>query len=71
MTTKQLLDKWQKLDEADRQKVLEFVETIYRQKQAPKGVSRLGKQLREIREEIIKSGVSLLSIEEVEKEKGH
>jgi len=69
MTTQQLLDKWQALDIEEREKVLAFIDSLYRQKQPRKSTSELGKKLRKIRQEIIDSGVSLLTAEEVEIEK--
>ena len=69
MTTQQLLDKWQALDIDERERVLAFIESIERQKQQSKSTSILGKKLRKIRQEIIESGVPLLTAEEVEKEK--
>ncbi len=69
MTTEQLLDKWQALDSDEREKVLAFIDTLHRQKQPRKSTSNLGKNLREIRQEIIDSGMTLLTAEEADREK--
>ncbi len=69
MTTEQLLDKWSALDPDEREKVLEFIDTLYRQKQPEKPTSSFGKKLRKIRQEIIDSGMPLLTAEEADKEK--
>lgn len=69
MTTEQLLDKWQALDPDEQEKVLAFMDTLYRQKQARKSASNLGKKLRKIRQEIIDSGITLLTAEEADLEK--
>lgn len=69
MTTEQLLDKWQALDPDEQEKVLAFIDTLYRQKQTRKSASNLGKKLRKIRQEIIDSGIPLLTAEEADREK--
>ncbi len=69
MTTEQLLDKWQALDPDDREKVLAFIDLLDRQKQPKKPTSSLGKRLRKIRQEIIDSGIPLLTAEEADREK--
>lgn len=69
MTTQQLLNKWQALDPDDQEKVLQFIDTLYRQKQPKKSASGLGQKLREIRQEIVDSGIPLLTAEEADKEK--
>ncbi|NEP43895.1 MAG: hypothetical protein F6K35_33610 [Okeania sp. SIO2H7] len=69
MKTQKLLDKWQALDAEEREKVLAFIDSLYRQKQESKSTSSLGKKLRKIRQEIIDAGVPLLTAEEVEIEK--
>ncbi len=69
MTTQQLLDKWQALDTNEQKQVLAFIDSLYRQKQQRKSTSSFGKKLRKIRQEIIDSGVPLLTAEEVEIEK--
>ncbi len=55
MTTEQLLYKWQALEADDREKVLAFIDSLERQRQIKKSASSLGKKLREIRQEIIRS----------------
>jgi hypothetical protein len=67
MSAEQLLDKWQTLDPEERDRVLAFIDSIYQTKRRSKPT--LGKKLRQIRQEIIDSGVPLLTAEEVEKEK--
>jgi hypothetical protein len=69
MTTQQLLDKWDALDIEEREKVLAFIDSLSSQKQQRKSTSALGQKLRQIRQEIIDSGVPLLTAEEVETEK--
>jgi hypothetical protein len=69
MSAEQLLDKWQTLDPEERDRVLAFIDSIYQTKRRSKPTSNLGKKLRQIRQEIIDSGVPLLTAEEVEKEK--
>ena len=69
MTTEHLLNKWQTLEPDEQAKVLAFIDSISQQKKLSKSTSSLGKKLRAIRQEIIASGVPLLTAEEVEKEK--
>lgn len=70
MTTEQLLlDKWQHLAPDKQTQVLAFIDSISEQKEPDFLPSNLGKKLRAIRQEIIDSGVHLLTAEEVEKEK--
>jgi hypothetical protein len=69
MNTEQLLDKWQALDPDDREKVLAFMDALDRQKQPRKPASSLGKRLREIRQEIIDSGIPLLTAQAADREK--
>ncbi len=70
MTTEELLlTKWQTLDSDKQAKVLAFIDSLSQSKQPSKSTSNLGKKLRAIRQEIIDSGVHLLTAEEVEKEK--
>ncbi len=69
MTTEQLLNQWQNLEPDEQAKVLAFIDSISQQKKQTKSTSNLGKKLREIRQEIIASGIPLLTAEEVEKEK--
>jgi len=69
MTTEQLLlNKWQKLEPDKQEQVLAFIDSISETKEQPK-TSILGQKLRAIRQEIIDSGIALLTAEEVEKEK--
>ena len=69
MTTEQLLNQWQTLEPDEQAKVLAFIDSISQQKKRTKSTSNLGKKLREIRQEIIASGIPLLTEIEVEKEK--
>ena len=69
MTTEQLLYKWQALEAEEQQKVLAFIDSLERQKHRTKSASGLGKKLREIRQEIIDSGLPLLTTEEADREK--
>ena len=70
MTTEQLLNQWQTLEPDEQAKVLAFIDSISQQKKQTKSTtSNLGKKLREIRQEIIDSGIPLLTEVEVEKEK--
>ncbi|MEA5497870.1 hypothetical protein VB834_29105 [Limnoraphis robusta Tam1] len=69
MTTQQLLEKWQSLDPEQQQQVLAFIDSIYQTKKPTKPSSRLGEKLRKIRQEIIESGIPLLTPEEIQQEK--
>lgn len=69
MTTKQMLDKWQALNPDEQEKVLAFIDSLESQKQQLKSGSKLGKKLRQIRQEIIDSGLPLLTAEEADREK--
>ncbi|MBD2295044.1 hypothetical protein H6G06_16525 [Anabaena sphaerica FACHB-251] len=69
MTTEQMLDKWQSLNADEQEKVLAFIDSLKRQKQQLKSGSKLGKKLRQIRQEIIDSGLPLLTAEEADREK--
>lgn len=69
MTTQQLLDKWQTLDPDEQAKVLEFMDALERQKQPKKSPSALGQKLRQIRQNIVDSGIPLLTAEEADREK--
>ncbi|HIK08547.1 MAG TPA: hypothetical protein IGS40_28410 [Trichormus sp. M33_DOE_039] len=69
MTTEQMLDKWHALNADEQEKVLEFIDSLERQKQQLKSGSKLGKKLRKIRQEIITSGLPLLTAEEADREK--
>jgi hypothetical protein len=69
MNTKQILYKWQALNADQQEKVLAFIDSLERQKQEIKPGSKLGKKLRKIRQEIIDSGLPLLTAEEADIEK--
>ncbi|MEA5553060.1 hypothetical protein VB713_19125, partial [Anabaena cylindrica UHCC 0172] len=69
MITEQMLDKWQTLNADEQEKVLAFIDSLERQKEQLKSGSNLGKKLRQIRQEIINSGLPLLTTEEVDREK--
>lgn len=69
MTTEQILDKLQALNADEQEKVLAFIDSLERQKQQLKSGSKLGKKLRQIRQEIIDSGLPLLTAEEADREK--
>ncbi|MFQ4145975.1 DUF2281 domain-containing protein [Chlorogloeopsis sp. ULAP02] len=71
-----LLEKWRSLPPDKQQEVIDFVEFLeFKTNSAnqhevkSKFKPSLGKRLREIREEIVASGVPLLNWEEVEREK--
>jgi len=69
MTTQQLLEKWQSLDSEEQQQVIAFIDAIYQTKKPNKSKYPLGEKLRKIRQEIIESGIPLLTPEEIEQEK--
>ena len=69
MTTEQLLNKWQNLEPDEQAKVLAFIDSISQPKKPSKSTASMAKKLRAIRQEIIASGVPLLTAEEVEQEK--
>ncbi|OUL20401.1 hypothetical protein BV378_29950 [Nostoc sp. RF31YmG] len=69
MTTEQILDKLQALNADEKEKVLAFIDSLEHQKQQLKSGSKLGKKLRQIRQEIIDSGLPLLTAEEADREK--
>lgn len=66
MSTEQLLYKWQDLNTDEQSKVLAFIDSLKHQKQSS---SKLGQKLRKIRQEIIDSGMPLLTADEADKEK--
>ena len=80
MKTEQLLlNKWRKLQPDKQQEVINFIDflqyrsqldkfkSIEREKSQEKPSESLGKKLRQIRQEIVDSGLLLLNPEEVEK----
>jgi hypothetical protein len=69
MNIEKLLDKLQALNADEKEKVLAFIDDLQRQKQPIKSPSDLGKKLRKIRQEIIDSGIPLLTAEEADREK--
>lgn len=69
MTTEQILDKLPALNADEQEKVLAFIDSLERQKQQLKSSSKLGNKLRQIRQEIIDSGLPLLTAEEADREK--
>ncbi len=69
MTTEQLLYKWQALNTDEQEKVLAFIDSLERQKQQIKPSVQSGKKFRELRQEIIDSGIPLLTPEEADREK--
>ena len=69
MTTQKLLEKWQRLDPEQQQQVLAFIDSLHQTPQPTKPSSPLGAKLRKIRQEIIESGIPLLTPEEIEQEK--
>jgi cell division FtsZ-interacting protein ZapD len=69
MNTEQMLNKWQSLNADEQEKVLAFIDSLESQKQQLKSDSKLGKKLRQIRQEIIDSGLPLLTAEEADREK--
>jgi hypothetical protein len=62
----QLLEKWRELSTDKQQQVLEFVESLDKQKQIKK--TELGERLRQIRAKIVANDEPLLTQEEIEKE---
>ncbi|BAY63131.1 hypothetical protein NIES22_32100 [Calothrix brevissima NIES-22] len=69
MTAEQILDKLQALNADEQEKVVAFIDSLEREKQQLKSGSKLGKKLRQIRQEIIDSGVPLLTAEQADREK--
>ena len=69
MTTQKLLEKWQSLDPEQQQQVLAFIDSIHPTQKPTKPISPLGEKLRKIRQEIIVSGIPMLTAEEIEQEK--
>ncbi|MDJ0746497.1 MAG: hypothetical protein QNJ32_24470 [Xenococcaceae cyanobacterium MO_167.B27] len=65
-TEQQLIEKWRNLPLDKQQQVLQFVESLNKQKQ-PKQ-TELGQRLRQIRAKIVASGEPLLNREEIEQE---
>lgn len=65
-TEQQLIEQWRNLPSDKQQKVLQFVESLNKQKQ-PKQ-TELGKNLRQIRAKIVASGEPLLNRDEIEQE---
>lgn len=68
MTGQELLSKWEMLDQDEQQQVLALIDSLHRQKQSTPA-PKLGTKLRQIRQEIIDSGLPLLTAEQVEQEK--
>ncbi len=62
-TEQQLIEQWRNLPSDKQQKVLQFVESLNKQKQ-PKQ-TELGKNLRQIRAKIVASGEPLLNRDEI------
>jgi hypothetical protein len=69
MNTEQILYKCQALNADQQEKVLAFIDSLEHQNQQIKSGSKLGKKLRKIRQEIIDSGLPLLTAEEADREK--
>ncbi|MCT7959398.1 hypothetical protein NG791_01660 [Laspinema sp. D1] len=69
MTTQHLLEKWQGLDPEQQQQVLAFIDSIHQTQKPTKPSSPLGEKLRKIRQDIIESGIPLLTPEEIQQEK--
>ncbi|MBD2498313.1 hypothetical protein [Nostoc sp. FACHB-280] len=69
MTLEQILDKLQELNADEQEKVLAFIDSLESQKHQIKHGSKLGKKLRAIRQEIIDSGLPLLTAKEADIEK--
>lgn len=67
LSEQELIDKWRKLESAKQQQVVDLIESL-EAADAPQARS-LGEELRQIRAEIVASGVSLLNWEGVEREK--
>jgi hypothetical protein len=64
-----LVEKWRRLLPNQQRQVLDFLDSLDHTPTVIKPRSPLGQQLRQIRSEIMASGVPLLSWEEVEQEK--
>jgi hypothetical protein len=68
----QLVEKWRELPLERQQEVLDFVEFLHKKAadnaSPSSNQSLLGQKLRQIRAQIVDSGVSLLSREEIERE---
>ncbi|MBD2358461.1 hypothetical protein H6G41_28275 [Tolypothrix sp. FACHB-123] len=69
MSIEQILEKLPALNADEQEKVLAFIDSLERQKQQLKSGSKLGKKLRQIRQEIIDSGLPLLTAEEADRKK--
>lgn len=69
MTTEKLLYKWQTLNANEQEKVLAFIDSLQQKKPQMQSGSKFGQKLRMIRQEIIDSGIHLLTSEEADKEK--
>ena len=64
-----VVEKLQKLDSEQQQKVLAFIDSLPNQQESAKAeLSPLGKKLRELRAQIVASGEPLLSREELDRE---
>jgi len=68
MTTKELIiEKIDQLDPDQQQQVWEFINALPKPTEQPE-ISPLGKKLRELRAEIVASGIPLLNDEELDRE---
>ncbi|MDJ0681502.1 MAG: hypothetical protein QNJ18_16765 [Xenococcaceae cyanobacterium MO_167.B52] len=65
-TEQQLIEKWRNLPSAQKQQVLQFVESLS-QSNPPK-TTALGERLRYLRAKIVANGEPLLNQEEIEQE---
>ncbi|MCY7278806.1 MAG: hypothetical protein LH702_34995 [Phormidesmis sp. CAN_BIN44] len=65
-----VVEKLQKLDSEQQQQVLAFIDSLPNQQEPAKAepTSPLGKKLREIRAQIVASGIPLLNDEELDRE---
>ncbi|MCY7276820.1 MAG: hypothetical protein LH702_24580 [Phormidesmis sp. CAN_BIN44] len=64
-----VVEKLQTLDSEQQQQVLAFIDSLPKQQEPAKAEpSPLGKQLREIRAQIVASGIPLLNDEELDRE---
>ena len=65
-TEQQLIEKWRNLPSAQKQQVLQFVESLSQSN--PPQTTALGERLRYLRAKIVANGEPLLNQEEIEQE---
>jgi len=69
LSEQQLVEKWRKLEATKRQQVAELINALENSDNDVTKPRSLGEELRQIRAEIVASGVPLLDWEGVEREK--